>query len=32
MADPENRTGVLRDFTFKQIFHVMVTGVMEYMK
>ena len=26
MADPENKTGVLRDFTFKQIFHVMITG------
>ena len=27
MADPENKTGVLRDFTFKQIFHVMIGGV-----
>ena len=26
MADPENRTPVLRDFTFKQIFHVLITG------
>ena len=26
MADPENKTGVLRDFTFKQIFHVLITG------
>merc|ERR1740130_1949909 len=26
MADPENKTGVLRDFPFKQIFHVMITG------
>ena len=26
MADPENVTPVLRDFTFKQIFHVLITG------
>ncbi len=26
MADPEGRTPVLRDFTFKQIFHVLLTG------
>ena len=26
MADPDNKTGVLRDFTFKQIFHVLITG------
>lgn len=26
MADPENATPVLRDFTFKQIFHVLITG------
>ena len=26
MADPAGRTPVLRDFTFKQIFHVLITG------
>jgi hypothetical protein len=26
MADPEGKTPVLRDFTFKQIFHVLITG------
>ena len=26
MADPDGKTPVLRDFTFKQIFHVLITG------
>ena len=26
MGDPDGRTPVLRDFTFKQIFHVLITG------
>lgn len=26
MADPESKTPVLRDFTLKQIFHVLITG------
>ena len=26
MADPDGKTPVMRDFTFKQIFHVMITG------
>eukprot|EP00965_Chrysotila_dentata_P244137 6205789-Pleurochrysis_carterae.AAC.1 len=26
MADPEGKTPVLTDFTFKQIFHVLITG------
>ena len=26
MADPDAKTPVLRDFTFKQIFHVLITG------
>lgn len=30
MADPDNATPVLRDFTFKQIFHVLITGGVSY--